>query len=57
MIETNGPANMIMMLDLMLEMGTIAKEDHAQLKEQAEKTVKYILQLKNPNNINWFDMK
>lgn len=57
MIETNGPANMIMMLDTMLEMGTISTEDHGALKQQAERTINYLKQLDNPSGVQWFNVK
>jgi hypothetical protein len=55
-IETNGPANIIMLLDAMLEYNKIPIEGYRVLKRQAELTIDYIKLLENPSNVKWHDV-
>jgi hypothetical protein len=54
-IEVNGPANIIMLLQAMLDQGKISQEDHDKLVAQAERTIIYIRNLQNPNGYKWHE--
>ena len=54
--EINGPANIIMFINIALEEGKIDAEVAAKLIKQAEATIKYIRLLDNVNNVMWADV-
>ncbi len=55
-IETNGPANIIMFIDVLLSDNKISEQDYQVIKDQALKTVEYLKLLENPDKVNWSDV-
>lgn len=55
-VEVNGPANIIMMLEAMDMIGAISQADYKLLRQEAEKIVKYMKLLDNPNKVHWHDV-
>lgn len=56
-VEVNGPANIIMILESMLENGLVTPEAYEIIRKEAENTLEYMKVLENPNNIRWSDIK
>lgn len=54
--EVNGPANIIMLLDVALENGQISKSAYDILIPHAENTIKYIRLLDNTKDVKWSDV-
>ena len=54
--EINGPANIIMFINMALEEGKIDANLALKLIKQAEATIKYIRLLDNTNNVMWADV-
>ncbi len=56
MIEVNGPANIIMILEQMYWDELITEQHFLQLKNEALKTISYMSQLSNPRSIHWHEV-
>lgn len=55
-IETNGPANILMMLMILRDAGNISEDQYEILAKQCRKTVNYLVQLENPTGIYWHEV-
>lgn len=56
-MELNGPANIKMILELMLEEKRISQADYDTLVKQAEKTIEYMIEWSNGNKVFWSQVK
>ena len=56
-MEVNGPANIVMILDLMFEHGAIAENEYRMLKVEALKTIEYMKRWNVDKSTQWSDVK
>lgn len=57
MIEVNGPANIIMIVEMLYDTKQITKGSRDLLVAQAELTIDYLKQLSNTKGVMWYDIK